>query len=125
MTEKEMLEAAAKAAGILLDYELHPEGKSFMCQSRGLATYLGSWWHPGKSNDDALNLAALLRLKIIPGKYSGDGCTVEAQGVWAEGSTSCTAFRKNASEQMRLAILHVASEIGVVHFGYQPEKDNK
>lgn len=114
MTEKktgrELLELAAKAA----DMRYHDwTGAGLQEQAvHGVphCGYDGSpFWNPLTDDGDALRLAVALRLKIIPGKHPGDGCTVEAQ---RSGIAGCTAFRDDKHEQMRYAIVCVAAEIG-------------
>jgi hypothetical protein len=95
--DEELLELAAKAVGID-DYQT-------VCQD---AQY-GPYWDPLIDDGDALRVAARLRLIVKPGKHKGDGCTVESQ---REGIAGCTAFRDDPAEQMRIAIVTVAAEIG-------------
>ena len=117
MTDNEILEAAALAAGKEISFG--PEGILF--RQRG-EQYWRGWWNPNQNSGDALELAATLRLIVKPGKYLGDGCTVEAQG-WGVPIASCTAFRDSPAEQMRIAILRVAAEIGVTIYGYKLNKE--
>ena len=108
-TDRELLELAAKAAGIELIswtnmYDACDEiGGRFITRPRGEP------WNPLEDDGDALRLAVALRLKIIPGKHPGDGCTVEAQ---RSGIAGCTSFQDDKHEQMRYAIVRVAAEIG-------------
>lgn len=67
------------------------------------------YWNPMDYPGDALNLAIALRLKIIPGKYINDGCTVES---YDSSVCSCTVFMVDKEEQTRFAIVKVAAEIG-------------
>lgn len=100
MSDEKQLELAAKAAG--LEFWAHGDG----------GTYIGNpmrRWNPLTDDGDALRLAADLRLKILPGRHKGDGCTVESQ---RQGIPGCTTFRDDKREQMRRAIVHVAAEIG-------------
>ena len=117
MTENEMLEAAALAVGKEISFG--PEG--ILYRNKGEQHWKG-WWNPRENSGDALELAAMLRLKIEPGKYLGDGCTVYASPVW-HGVASCTAFRDNPVDQMRVAILRVAAEIGKVVYGYKSKEN--
>lgn len=115
-TDKELLELAAKAAGIDYDPDKskpHPVSGAFWglwLRIKG-EPYEGQrrYWSPLTDDGAALRLAVALRLKIIPGKYPGNGCTVEAQ---RSGIAGCTAFRDDKHEQMRYAIVRVAAEIG-------------
>ena len=107
-TDRELLELAAKAAGIRLGWI---GDTSFDCTKlkAGKPTYKGALWRPLTDDGDALRLAAELRLVVKPGKHPGDGCSVESQQA---GITSCTVFRDDPAEQMRRAIVMVAAEIG-------------
>lgn len=107
--EREMLEAAAKAAGLELKWgESHIVGDSEI-DCTDLAETDEGPWNPLWDDGDALRLAAHLRLKVLPGKHKGDGCTVEPQ---RPGIAGCTAFRDDPAEQMRFAIVFVAAGIG-------------
>lgn len=66
-------------------------------------------WNPLDRSSDALELAAELRLKIIPGRHKGDGCTVESSQT---GVVSCTTFGDTPASQMRAAITRVAANTG-------------
>ncbi len=101
MTDRELIELAAKAAGIPSQGKTAPDesGRAFDIR----------WWNPLTNDGDALRLVADLRLIVKPGKHLGDGCTVEAQ---SGGIAGCTCFRDDKREQMRRAIVHVAAEIG-------------
>jgi hypothetical protein len=101
MSDRELLELAAKAAGyspaVVTD-----DGVVFL---RGVRVK----WSPLTDDGDALRLAAALRLSIHPGKHKGDGCTVETQ---RSGIAGCTAFYDDKANQMRQAIVRAAAEIG-------------
>ena len=66
-------------------------------------------WNPLDRSEDALDLAATLKLKIIPGKHKGDGCTVKSNQA---GVVNCTAFGVTGVSQMRTAITRVAANTG-------------
>jgi len=105
MTDRELLEFAAKAVGILLEWDGHPDNWQPMY-------YKGKTYHSfDPLNDDALalRLSATLRLQVKPGKHKGDGCTAESKEA---GIAGCTVFRDDPYEQMRRAIVMVAAEIG-------------
>ncbi len=104
MTDRELLELAAKAVGIT---GLYDEEMNAFVQNDN--EYFPTVWRPHTNNDDSLQLIANLRLVVRPGKYKGDGCTVESQ---REGVAGCTAFRDCPQEQIRYAVLFVAAEIG-------------
>ena len=110
MEDREMMELAAKAAGLFdewpePDYEVQWNGSGLWCSGMGE----GILWNPLTDDGDALRLAASMRLQIKPGKHLGDGCTVETQRV---GIAGCTAFYDDKAQQMRQAITRAAAEIG-------------
>ncbi len=113
--DRELLELAAKAAGISGEwvenygsgdyyYRGNPDGIYYEHAQGGYSV-----WNPLDDNGDALRLAVSLRLHIKPGKHVGDGCTVETQ---RPGIAGCTAFYDDKTQQMRQAIVRAATEIG-------------
>lgn len=102
MSDEELTELAAKAVRL-------PEcgwmGPAFMYVKDNRLTD----WNPLADDGDALRLVSDLRLKVLPGKHQGDGCTVETQRA---GIAGCTTFRDDKREQMRRAIVLAAAEIG-------------
>lgn len=65
MTDRELLEFAAKAAGIPLDYTIRPDGKAFYHSDRNaLALADGGWFAPLTDDGDALRLAVKLRINF-------------------------------------------------------------
>ena len=102
MNDRELLEAAAKAHGGLVCVP------GFGWIHENADGVRGAWWRPLEDDGDALRLAVKLRLKITPGKYKDDGCTVESQRGW---EASCTCFTDDKSEQVRRAIVRGAAEI--------------
>lgn len=106
MSDKELLELAAEAAGIVaLRWGIDAPER----QMSGEGQFIGATWNPLNDDGDALRLAADLRLKVLPGKHKGDGCTVETQRA---GITGVTTFRDDKREQMRRAIVMAAAAIG-------------
>jgi hypothetical protein len=103
MGDRELLELAAKAAGIGLLWSDEADNSPRLADNK-------FWpWNPLTDDGDALRLAAALRLQIKPGKHKGDGCTVETQ---RSGIAGCTAFYDDEAQQMRRAIVCAAAEIG-------------
>lgn len=107
LIDRQLLEMAANAARIPLDgwndgLEPYSSGVGFIVPS-------GRLWNPLTSDGDALQLAAQLRLRVLPGKHPGDGCTVESP---QDGIAGCTAFYDDPAKQMRVAIVRVAAEMG-------------
>ena len=65
MSDRELLEAAAKAADISLDLTIRPDGLPLFCSDRGLAIdNVPGWWGPLTDDGDALRLAVALRLTV-------------------------------------------------------------
>jgi len=109
MTDKELLEFAAKAAGIELVTWTDMYDACDEIGGRFITMPYGEPWNPLEEDGDALRLSATLRLQVKPGKHKGDGCTVESKEA---GVVGCTVFRDDPYEQMRRAIVMVAAEIG-------------
>ena len=106
MEDRKLLELAAKAAGI--------SPASFDgCNVGWYDSRRGTTgaWNPLANDGDAFRLAAYLRFEVIPGKYAGDGCSVNSRHHEMPG---VTVFRdsKDMAEQMRRAIAMAAAEIG-------------
>lgn len=92
MTDREMLEAAAKAAGYDVEWQA------------GLETGWmvgGSWWNPLTDDGDALRLAVKLRLDVFFG----------TNYVIARGSVQTPTVDGPAAATRR-AIVRAAAEIG-------------
>lgn len=110
MTDRELLELAAKAAGYQIQKCNQAERDANGYGHVGLyIAGVSTGWNPLANDGDALRLSATLRLKILPGKHLGDGCTVETQ---RDGIAGCTAFYDDKNRQMRQAIVRAAAEIG-------------
>lgn len=107
--DRELLELAAKAAGIEINATKQANRDGSGYGHLGLWTTTTTNWNPLDNDGDALRLAADLRLLVKPGKHKGDGCTVEAQ---RPGIAGCTAFYDYPAQQMRQAIVRAAAEIG-------------
>ena len=64
MSDRKLLELAAKAAGMKLDYTIRPDKKAFYHSERNaLALVDGGWFAPLTDNDDAFRLMVRLRLE--------------------------------------------------------------
>lgn len=103
MTDRELLEAAAKAAGIRLWFG--PETDPWIMET--VATVQ---WRPLTDDGDALRLAVKLGLAVFPPEADGDDATVSTPGLnrnWLSvpvDDDPCTATRH--------AIVRAAAEIG-------------
>lgn len=109
-TDRELLELAAKAAGIALIswtnmYDACDEiGGRFITQPRGEP------WNPLEDDGDALRLAVKLRLTIYPPEAEGDGATISTPGVDGDWITEeCTG---DVFAATRRAIVRAAAAIG-------------
>ena len=69
MTDRELLEAAAKAAGFDIDYLA---GKAIRRESDGQPVY----WNPLADDGDALRLAVKLKLNVLAQYANGGGAGV-------------------------------------------------
>lgn len=105
MTDREMLELAALAAGINAQWDC-PKRGMMMLTPDGIDTMT---WNPLADDGDALRLAVRLGLKITCPKYANYGTSAEPQTGETPG---CTAFRKDPMQQTRVAIVTAAAEIG-------------
>ncbi len=104
VSDRELLELAAKAAG-----KTRGEWDYDWLRDLGHQISRDMLWNPAANSGQALELAVKLRLHIKPGKHLGDGCTVETQRA---GIAGCTTFYDDKDEQMRRAIVLAAAEIG-------------
>ena len=94
MTDKELLEYAAKAAGIEVDYSILFAG--------GVVS-----WNQLKSDGDALRLAVKLGISILPPENEEEEASCEKNGAWFNEDPTgdpCAATRR--------AIVRAAAEIG-------------
>lgn len=106
MNDKELLEMAAKAAGIELG-EWYDSSNAFI----HVISHKSPWWNPLTDDGDALRLAVSLGLCIM---FDRDSVQVSS----SDGGEYCTAFSletANSSEgATRRAIVRAAAEIGKV-----------
>ena len=116
MTDCELLELAAKAAGYIVDGYV----------SSGLWVYErnASWkeaeppiflWSPLKNDGDALRLAVKLNLDILQDPVSSKDNAVEVQGNFENVESQPWAWENRAPDPYtatRRAIVRVAAEIG-------------
>lgn len=108
MNDRELLELAAKAAGMAPIYDAND---CFVCWVGECDT--GHWWDPLKDDGDALRLALALRLDV---EFDGPrGVRVKYDGP--EG-VPCMVDEylssKDAASDLRRAIVLAAAEIGRV-----------
>ena len=107
-TDRELLELAAKAAGIVVQWDC-PERGMMMLTPDGIDTMS---WNPLTDDGDALRLAVKLRIQVTPGTYNKDEFSAyngerhaEAHEWYAPGvQDECAATRR--------AIVRAAAAIG-------------
>lgn len=105
MTDRELLELAAKAAGMELDYTIRPDKKAFYHSERNaLALVDGGWFAPLTDDGDALRLAVKLGLVVDCSRPSA-GEPWKQHAIWLDETMS------NA-ELTRRAIVRAAAAIG-------------
>jgi hypothetical protein len=104
MTDRELLEKAAKAAGVLLDFSIREDGKAFYHSYRNaLATADGGWFAPLTDDGDALRLAVKLEIHV-------SSCVAE---VWRGGREVVRVFEDSDDRfsATRRAIVRAAAEM--------------
>lgn len=105
MTDREMLELAAKAAGRVVEGFSTAKGL-LLAQSDGVS----AWWNPLTTDGDALRLAAKLKIDIEwQATNPFPEPRVEAYRRNDEGSYFCA---DEPEENYRRAIVRAAAEIG-------------
>jgi len=102
MTDRELLELAAKAAGIGIDWSVFLDNGSHKIYR---VVNTRNYWNPLTDDGDALRLAVKSRLEITWWKQ---GVRVEP----AHGRESVTPFGDDPYAATRLAIVRAAAEIG-------------
>jgi len=118
MTDRELLELAARAAGLALD----TSGKNGGAKGRGfdvmgdaiLDWHNGTRWNPLRKDDDALRLAVSLNLSVSIECESANTVTVQwgfDQSGEAEGAIEQSADIGDYAATRR-AIVRAAAEIG-------------
>jgi hypothetical protein len=97
MTDRELLELAAKAAGVPLDLMIRPDGLPLGCSERGLAISVEpGWWNPLKDDGDAFRLAVKLRfcVSVEPGYIEVVPENLVGTGTEEVGDDPCAAARR-------------------------------
>ena len=113
MTDRELLELAAKAAGMELDYTIRPDKKAFYHSERNaLALVDGGWFAPLTDDGDALRLAVWLRLEIEFGSNFVNVGTSGKSDSNKEWHLAREEFGDGPLAATRLAIVRAAAEIG-------------
>lgn len=111
MTDRKLLELAAKAMSKQIDLDRYDEELGFFILG------ISRWWNPLTNDGDALRLAVKLRLSIIQEEEFLEGIhypTVEVMSEGREdGSRICTmqSLEVDAAAATRRAIVRAAASI--------------
>jgi hypothetical protein len=103
MTDRELLEAAARAAGIEVDFTVFSDG-SFICFQKGGGCFHDEW-NPLTDDGDALQLAVKLRVNV---HLDSNMVDVDPDGI----SWFSEAYGDDPLAATRRAIVRAAAEIG-------------
>ena len=114
MKDKELLELAAKAAGITYKYYSDPEGLIINDDQWPLVV-----WNPLTDDGDALRLAVKLRIEIAFSEDTdGEEMAVAQYGKW---SWRGVCMEQDPYAATRRAIVRAAAEIGKNMLAAAPE----
>jgi hypothetical protein len=114
MTERELLELAARASGI--DAEFHPElgyGPEGMWLKGARSPDNSKYWNPLTDDGDALRLA--VKLRIVVDYYERRSATECACAAWISGANGGAEHEELGADPhaaTRRAIVRAAAEIG-------------
>ena len=105
MSDRKLLEMAAKAAGI----------KNILWHDSDAGGWVRSlnghpWWNPLTDDGDALRLAVQLRLQVTPGTYNSEEASAYLSG--AAEANERVHFQQDLAAATRRAITRAAAEIG-------------
>lgn len=118
MTDKELLQAAAKAAGVSMDLTIRPDGLPLFSDELGLALDVEpGWWNPLTDDGDALRLAVKLAERspgasfdlTISKMYDGRGFA--SAGFRSRDNPSCNGSEPDVATATRRAIVRAAAAI--------------
>lgn len=102
MTDRELLEAAAKAAGF--EVEMYVPGAGGLHVRKGI---FAGWWNPLTDDGDALRLAVTLRIEVD--YYLAD---VQAKSDDTDPVFELLSEHRDPYAATRRAIVRAAAEIG-------------
>lgn len=105
MTDRELLELAAKAAGIQIASWSNAQAGGFQTQESAQ----GKFWNPLNDDGDALRLAVKLRLDVT--FYNGFQ-EVHVDTSTGCGEAACEDYSKDPAAATRRAIVRAAADIG-------------
>lgn len=110
-TERELLDLAAKAAGVEQDLVL-TDPRFITWRSQYDSEGYNQPWNPLTDDGDALRLA--VKLEITPGKHE-DTVVASRSASWRSGSAHCSLWEPEEDDPYaatRRAIVRAAAEIG-------------
>lgn len=108
MTDRELLEDAAKAGGYWNDFALDEDGQPIFDEVRGFQLGFGrGWWHAGNDDGDALRLAVKFGMEIDPSNG-----TAWARAANSPGVGSVEHLDPDPYAATRRAIVRAAAAIG-------------
>lgn len=111
MNDRELLEMAAKAAGIELLWPLYMPGATEVPMlTKSMKDTVVTWWSPLADDGDALRLAVKLGIEIVP----MHNCQVDAV-LYMDGTEIvhvAESMREDKFSATRRAIVRAAAEIG-------------
>ncbi len=106
MTDRELLEAAAKAAGIVGEYDdIAGEAGIIVMRGFGSRVWIGKVWNPLTDDGDALRLAVKLRMSV---HLDSNMVDVDPDGI----SWFSEAYGTDPLAATRRAIVRAAAAIG-------------
>lgn len=121
MTDRELLELAAKAAGMWkTDFSLNDDCLPDLHEEKGFRLAMGKgWWNPLEDDGDAFRLAADIGIEFFHA-YTNDGRGIVArhQKIWdnEDDEDFCCFIEENVNDNIyaatRRAIVRAAAEIG-------------
>ena len=103
MTDRELLEMAAKAAGFTFNNQYYDQDRGILVWTPP-TNYESIEWNPLTDDGDALRLAVKLGLRVCIDNRS--------KFTWVKGAEGSTEHRNDASAATRRAIVRAAAEIG-------------
>lgn len=110
MDDRELLELAAKAAGLPVDIGAEGGIGWFVCGFDAEGDPV--WWNPLKDDGDALRLAVKLNLDVRYESYDA-GVAVIVGAAWDEAPEAVhEIFERDGPRATRRAIVRAAAEIG-------------
>jgi len=112
MNDRELLEAAAKAAGVKVLAGFQAERDAAGYGDVGLWTSCTTCWNPLTDDGQALRLAVKLRIKFRYNEALGQGLAWTGGPTDFEGRADIEKCGRDENACARLAIVRAAAEVG-------------